>query len=642
MVGNFSIKRHCLIFLIGLCTLNMVSGQSLVIAMPDTVVGPGTTLRYPVSVNGFDRISTIQFSMNWDAKMLKYKGVEEGNLSNVSVGESESDLGNIVVSWFAENGQSETVEDGSTLFYLTFQADGQEGDTTSVRITNNPRSIQIAQLADTPNEYNFLSIENGVGQIKIEVETAFQVSQQIRDVSCFGENTGRVQLTVNTPEVVGLVSWTGPDNFTSNELSIDNIGAGNYSYEIFDLNNELLIAREVQVTQPESPVQLDSLVVQEPTCDGAPATITVFAKGGIAPYVYQLGQQIQADSVFFKVVAGSYELSITDQNGCVISSKIEVNEPIPISFSLGVDQLRCENETITLDASGFRSVQWSTGANTPTLQINQNGLYSVTVTNAFGCQAVDSILISDKAEGIFAVNQSEMMVCPGEPVSFEAVGGQFYEWVDTSGTLSDLDIPNPIANPRFLTDYQVIISNDCQSDTLSVLVDVFEQMTNAGPDTCVGPGIGLRLFAEGGVNYLWEDAQDPVSNPVIPDPEIFPETSQTYFVNITDEMGCVWRDSALVEVVTDPTGILLPNLITPNGDGKNDQLGFPGIGKYGTNTFRVYNRWGDLVFQKVNYMSDEERFVGEYNGLPLPSGNYYYVLSFRETQFKQTLTIIRD
>ncbi len=66
------------------------------------------------------------------------------------------------------------------------------------------------------------------------------------------------------------------------------------------------------------------------------------------------------------------------------------------------------------------------------------------------------------------------------------------------------------------------------------------------------------------------------------------------------------------------------------------------IEKFGINTLKVYNRWGDLVYQKINYQKDDDRFDGTRKGKPLPAGNYYYVLSFREKEYKQTLTILRE
>jgi gliding motility-associated-like protein len=135
----------------------------------------------------------------------------------------------------------------------------------------------------------------------------------------------------------------------------------------------------------------------------------------------------------------------------------------------------------------------------------------------------------------------------------------------------------------------------------------------------------------------------PVSNNEIYDPVAYPLDSTTYFVTIIDENGCEITDSTTVLVAADPiSNIKAVNMITPNGDGKNDFLEFRGLQKFGTNTLKIYNRWGALIFQKVNYHHDEEVFNGTYKEQPLPAGNYYYVLSLSSGEIKQKLTIVSD
>ena len=98
-----------------------------------------------------------------------------------------------------------------------------------------------------------------------------------------------------------------------------------------------------------------------------------------------------------------------------------------------------------------------------------------------------------------------------------------------------------------------------------------------------------------------------------------------------------------VLLASDPTETIRRiNLISPNGDGMNDELEFQGVEKFGPNKLEVYNRWGSLVYQKVNYQLDEDRFDGTKNGNRLPAGNYYYVLSFTTGDVRQKLLIVRD
>lgn len=106
--------------------------------------------------------------------------------------------------------------------------------------------------------------------------------------------------------------------------------------------------------------------------------------------------------------------------------------------------------------------------------------------------------------------------------------------------------------------------------------------------------------------------------------------------------GCTYRDSVEVLVVKNPLLTLKPiSIISPNGDGKNDVLEFPGLEKFPQNELTIFNRWGSIVFHKRGYQSDDGRWDGTSKGKPLPVGVYYYSLSIGEATLKQTLSLIR-
>ena len=114
-------------------------------------------------------------------------------------------------------------------------------------------------------------------------------------------------------------------------------------------------------------------------------------------------------------------------------------------------------------------------------------------------------------------------------------------------------------------------------------------------------------------------------------------TAQPLWLLLQMLMVCEVVDWVKVLVASDPAQFVKRiNMISPNGDGKNDVLEFKDIEKYGSNTLTVYNRWGDVIFQKINYQSDAIRFDGTYKGLDLPAGTYYYVLAFNTGEIKQT------
>ena len=294
---------------------------------------------------------------------------------------------------------------------------------------------------------------------------------------------------------------------------------------------------------------------------------------------------------------------------------------------------------MVLEAGDFPMVRWSTGARTASITVGTPGVYGVTVTSAEGCVASDRVQIHDRSQFDLMIEQDAFMICPGESMALNVNGGTTFQWIDTSGTLNRKDIPNPIATPQYLTSYTVIVDDECQVDTLMTTVDLFEKVTEAGPDTCVIEGSPINLFAIGGQKYEWISGSNIMNDEFSANPRIIPTASQDIFVMIYDENNCVWMDTVRIEVIDLPD-VFLPNLITPNGDGQNDVLEFTDLKKYGENTLTVYNRWGVLVYQKLNYMQDDDRFDGRYKNKLLPTGTYFYELSFRSGGFKQTLSII--
>lgn len=173
---------------------------------------------------------------------------------------------------------------------------------------------------------------------------------------------------------------------------------------------------------------------------------------------------------------------------------------------------------------------------------------------------------------------------------------------------------------------------------------------DAGDDTSVVNGNFAQLNAQGGLDYHWHDAST-LTDAEIADPLAFPLESTTYFVTVTDSLGCEDYDSVHVQVLPRPeeppvvdldTALFIPNTITPNGDGFNDFWFIKNLERYPENNVRILNRWGDEVFSEEPY---NNMWQGYWNGKPLPGATYYYVLKIKMRGewkvFNGPLTIVR-
>jgi len=114
---------------------------------------------------------------------------------------------------------------------------------------------------------------------------------------------------------------------------------------------------------------------------------------------------------------------------------------------------------------------------------------------------------------------------------------------------------------------------------------------------------------------------------------------------VTDDNGC--QTTMLSAVVPDERYPCLEErvVITPDGNGANDEFIIFCIGDLPNNNLEIYNRWGQLVFEAENY---DNTWAGtSQNGSPLPDGPYYYVLEYTNpdgtpVQAKGSLTIVRE
>jgi gliding motility-associated-like protein len=134
----------------------------------------------------------------------------------------------------------------------------------------------------------------------------------------------------------------------------------------------------------------------------------------------------------------------------------------------------------------------------------------------------------------------------------------------------------------------------------------------AGNDTSVVINQPLQLHATGGVLYEWLPATglsaDNIADPVAQFISSPAEGYYTYKVRISNETGCVDSASVRVNIYSTLPEIYVPTAFTPNSDGHNDffRLVAPGIEL--VKVFRVYNRWGQLIF--------ETNIIGEgWNGI---------------------------
>ncbi len=339
-----------------------------------------------------------------------------------------------------------------------------------------------------------------------------------------------------------------------------------------------------------------------------------------------------ADPVVFPKDTTKYIVSVND-NGCINSDTITVNVLPFIKVKLGKDSVVCKTDVFQLhpvsDALGY---QWksSTGATPanikyPSVQPLVTTRYFVTA-NLGKCEDKDSVLLKVVPYPV-AVVGPDTTICLGSRILLRSsVTGSTFSWTPIS-SLINASVTSPVAGPSKTTAYILKVSDTlgCPkpvSDTIVVTVAP-TVIANAGRDTFAIQKQPLQLTATGGVRYLWSP-ETGLNNTAIANPLTTLDAgidSIRYRVRVFDANGCFSDDEVVVRIFKTGPEIFVPSAFTPNSDGKNDILRPIMAGISQLTYFRIYNRWGQLLFSTTEI---GKGWDGMYNGSPQPSNTYVF------------------
>ena len=184
-------------------------------------------------------------------------------------------------------------------------------------------------------------------------------------------------------------------------------------------------------------------------------------------------------------------------------------------------------------------------------------------------------------------------------------------------------------------------ANSCLT-TQSVLVEPYYPITityQTSPASCIDNTDGLiAVSATGGyAPYIYDWSHAGVLDSVVNVP------SGEYYLTIIDNEGC--DESETISVIANQSTCLdVYSAFSPNGDQNNDYWHIGNIELYPDALVEVFNRWGDRIFAAKNYTNAwSSAWNGNYEGKPLPSATYYYVITLNngESPYKGNVTIVR-
>ncbi len=356
-------------------------------------------------------------------------------------------------------------------------------------------------------------------------------------------------------------------------------------------------------------------------------------------WVFGPGDTSNVASPFYHYNAvGVYTVTLTatDGWGCTSSATQTVTVYPPPTVSASPDTVICVGDSATLEGHGALSYTWTPPAtlSCPTCQTTFANpvtvtTYTVTGKDVHGCINTDTVMVSMRTHTLsHAWGDTE--VCRYVPVHLFDTGGNKYTWIPSIG-LTDASIWNPIATPPSTITYTVIAQlGSCIPDTNYVSLIIHQlPVVNAGPDQTLLAGQLAYLNATGSLisSLLWSPAGtldcDSCANVIA-----HMATTTTYVVTATSDFGCKSSDAVTISVFCDESQIFIPNTFTPNGDGENDIFYPRGSGVSIIKAFRVYNRWGELIFERTNIAINDKAnaWDGSYQGSSARPDVYVYLI----------------
>jgi len=374
-------------------------------------------------------------------------------------------------------------------------------------------------------------------------------------VNCLGSNGGSATVTPSggTPQYTYNWSTIPPQNTST----ATGLYAGTYTCTITD-SAGCTYTNTVVITAPPGLTALTP-VVSNVSCFGmSNGTATVTPTGGTAPYTYSWSSG-QTTSTASGLPAGVYTITVTDVNGCIINTLIQVTQPplltSTISASTNVSCFGGSNGSATISASGgtyFYTYSWSNGQSSQTATGLTAGNYSVIVTDAHGCTSINTVVITQPSSPLTSAVSSNPVSCFGTndgSATVSALGGTgnyTYSWstipIETTGNVTDL-----------YAGVYIVTTTDANGCTSTNTVNIASPtgLTFSSPVitnvNCFGNSTGAAAVAAlGGTapyTYLWNPTNQTTSTAT-------GLTAGVYTVTVTDNNGCIIK--TLVQITQPP------------------------------------------------------------------------------------------
>ncbi|MEO6490676.1 MAG: gliding motility-associated C-terminal domain-containing protein [Ferruginibacter sp.] len=530
--------------------------------------------------------------------------------------------------------------------YASFTLTGAAGSVTQT-------SPIFINLSAGNYSYDFVDANGctGTGNAVLITNSPLATTIVLTEPLCNGNANGVI--VVNASGGVGPYQYAlSPFSTYQATGTFNNLITGTYTFRIKD---NVGCTKDTTVTLLEPSLLTAAAVNTTPsTCSGNDGVITVTGSGGTPPYQYSIdnGTTYQPTGIITAPAVGAYpNVLVRDSKGCIANASTSVALVDAMTLSIGNDTTICAESSVTFQpiTNAATSVfLWRPldSTVTPVSTINNVNIANAIATPldtasyilhaSWGtCSREDTIIINVLRKPLpnagldTAICNETFAILRGSATNLS--GSVNFAW-SPSSSVDDDSVAVTIAHPGTGAAVQIYVLTvtDNYGCNFSVTDDVAITVQPpvpafAGNDTTAILGVPHQLHASGGSSYLWSPAF-PLNSSTVQDPLATLTNDQLFAVIITDVAGCIGYDTIFVKVYEGPN-YYVPNAFSPNGDGLNDVFRAIPVGIAKTDWFRVFNRYGQLMFETSQWLKGWD---GRYKGKLQPIGAYVWIVKGKD------------
>ncbi|MHA7831608.1 MAG: T9SS type B sorting domain-containing protein [Flagellimonas sp.] len=476
-------------------------------------------------------------------------------------------------------------------------------------------------------------------------ELMFEIDDSAAIINCMGEASATIiaQATGGLGnynyELFSDAALTNLVDGPQTNGTFNGLMAGDYYVRVTS-EDCVEVSPVITIVDPE-PLVIEREEFTDITCSGMnDGTITVEVSGGTGEVLYAISpnlDQFDTTNTFTDLEPGIYDVIAQDVNGCFITFQFEINQPEPVV----AEAINIMDEVCFESGDGSFEVQISGGTAPYETSLNSSvdanfvqdqflfqdltaGTHVVFVRDAQGCET--NVIVEIEPGVNLAATVTPVYECTGNipdnylDIVFEdesIIGDLMYalDSTDPADMQLTADYRNMAPGDHFIT---IAHANGCMT-TYDFTIEAYEALFLTLENNNINQ---ITAIAEGGVEdyiFYFNDVDNGSDN------TFYINRTDTYTVTVVDQNGC----EATAEIFMEFIDVEFPNFFTPDGDGLNDIWipdnieGFPDV------LIKVYDRYGRVVEVMARNV---QGWDGNYDGKPLPTGDYWYVVQLKGEQ----------